>query len=139
MVSYILFCVLVGLGGACIGLFFNLSTLGLSICIIANCLLFIGASIGGTIAFARSLEATTVYHVCDGEHKVMLNLKFGAFSYTVNVPVTEYNCPNCMENTPCAPYPRDFGKGRKAMYVNVYGYEGKWTVPASKLRIAEKA
>lgn len=25
-----------------------------------------------------------------------------------------------------APYPRDFGKGRKAMYVNVYGYEGKW-------------
>lgn len=39
----------------------------------------------------------------------------------------------------CAPYPRDFGKGRKAMYVNVYGYEGKWTVPASKLMIAEKA
>ena len=38
-----------------------------------------------------------------------------------------------------APYPGDFGKGRKAMYVNVYGYEGKWTVPASKLRIAEKA
>ncbi|XUR87684.1 hypothetical protein WCP94_004324 [Bilophila wadsworthia] len=38
----------------------------------------------------------------------------------------------------CAPYPRDFGKGRKAMYVTVYGYEGKWTVPASKLRIAEK-
>lgn len=37
-----------------------------------------------------------------------------------------------------APYPRDFGKGRKAMYVTVYGYEGKWTVPASKLRIAEK-
>lgn len=101
MVSYILFCVFVGLGGACIGLFFNLSTLGLSICIIANCLLFIGASIGGTIAFARSLEATIVYHVCDGAHKVMLNLKFGAFSYTVNVPVTEYNCPNCMENTPC--------------------------------------
>jgi len=24
------------------------------------------------------------------------------------------------------------------MYVTVYGYEGKWTVPASKLRIAEK-
>jgi hypothetical protein len=39
----------------------------------------------------------------------------------------------------CAPYLRDFGKGRKAMYVTVYGYEGKWTVPASKLRIAEKA
>ena len=38
----------------------------------------------------------------------------------------------------CAPYLRDFGKGRKAMYVTVYGYEGKWTVPASKLRIAEK-
>lgn len=31
----------------------------------------------------------------------MLNLKFGAFSYTVNVPVTEYNCPNCMENALC--------------------------------------
>ena len=39
----------------------------------------------------------------------------------------------------CTPYLRDFGKGRKAMYVTVYGYEGKWTVPASKLRIAEKA
>lgn len=101
MVSYILFCVFVGLGGACIGLFFNLRTLGLSICIIANCLLFIGASIGGMIAFAKGLKATQTYHVCDGEHKVMLNLKFGAFSYTVNVPVTEYNCPNCMENALC--------------------------------------
>ena len=39
----------------------------------------------------------------------------------------------------CAPYPRDFGKGRKAMYVKVYGYEGNWTVPASTLRLAEKA
>ena len=39
----------------------------------------------------------------------------------------------------CMPYPHDFGKGRKAMYVDVFGYEGKWTVLASKLRVAEKA
>lgn len=37
-----------------------------------------------------------------------------------------------------APYPGDFGKGRKAMYVDVFGYGWKGTVPASKLRIAEK-
>ena len=36
------------------------------------------------------------------------------------------------------PYPRDFGKGRKAMYVDVFGYGWKGTVPAGKLRIAEK-
>lgn len=37
-----------------------------------------------------------------------------------------------------APYPRNFGKRRKSMYVDVFGYEGKWTVPASELRIAER-
>lgn len=101
MGNFFVFCLLVGSFGVFIGVFFDFRTIGLTLCVIANCLLFMGASIGGMIAFANGLKATQTYHVCDGEHKVMLNLKFGAFSYTVNVPVTEYNCPNCMENTLC--------------------------------------
>ena len=101
MLNWILFCMTVGTCGLCIGTFFELRILGLSICIVGNCLLFMISTVGGMIAFAESLKATQIYHICDGEHKVMLNLKLGAFSYTVNVPVTEYNCPNCMENKPC--------------------------------------
>lgn len=37
-----------------------------------------------------------------------------------------------------APYPRDYGKGRKALYVDVFGYEGKWTIPVKKLKIISK-
>ena len=43
---------------------------------------------------------------------------------------------NVMASTP--PYQRDFGKGRKAWCVDVFGYDGKWTVPAKKLRIIVK-
>lgn len=101
MGNLLIFCLIIGLCGAFVGVLFDFRTIGLTLCVIANCLLFMGASIGGMIAFAKGLKATQTYHVCDGEHKVMLNLKFGAFSYTVNVPVTEYNCPNCMENALC--------------------------------------
>lgn len=43
---------------------------------------------------------------------------------------------NVMAST--APYPGDFGKGRKTLYVDVFGYGWKGTVPAGKLRTAEK-
>ena len=36
------------------------------------------------------------------------------------------------------PYQRDFGKGRKTWCVDVYGYEGKWTVQTKKLLVAER-
>lgn len=37
-----------------------------------------------------------------------------------------------------APYPGDFGKGRKTFYVDIFSYGWKGTAPAKKLRIAEK-
>ena len=39
---------------------------------------------------------------------------------------------NVIASTP--PYQRDFGKGRKAWCVDVFGYDGKWTVSVKKLR-----
>ena len=36
------------------------------------------------------------------------------------------------------PYQRSFGKGRKMRCVDVFGYDGKWTVPAKKLSIVAK-
>lgn len=36
------------------------------------------------------------------------------------------------------PYQRSFGKGRKMWCVDVFGYDGKWTVPAKKLSIVAK-
>lgn len=101
MENFFVFCLLVGSFGVFIGVFFDFSIIGLALCIIANCLLFMGASVGGMIAFAESLKAAQFHYVSDGKHKVRLTLKFGVFSYTVNVPVTEYNCPNCMENALC--------------------------------------
>lgn len=34
------------------------------------------------------------------------------------------------------PYSKDFGKGRKSLYVDVYGYGFKGTILAKKLKIA---
>lgn len=31
------------------------------------------------------------------------------------------------------PEPKDIGKGRKALYVDVFGYEGRWTVQTKKI------
>ena len=45
-------------------------------------------------------------------HRFLYRAKVGGERQTITVTAS------------CAPYPRDFGKGRKAMYVTVYGYEG---------------
>lgn len=57
---------------------------------------FVGVIVGIFI-FAENLEALKTYHICDGESKVKLTLKLGCLGYTINIPVTEQNCPACQE------------------------------------------
>ena len=73
MGNFFVFCLLVGSFGAFIGVFFDFSIIGLALCIIANCLLFMGASVGGTIAFAESLKAAQFHYVSDGKHKLIFS------------------------------------------------------------------
>ena len=171
MGNLLIFCLIIGLCGAFVGVLFDFRTIGLTLCVIANCLLFMGASIGGMIAFAKGLKATQTYQpeIWSFQlyrerpgHRVQLPKLYGECTMpdTDALPEIRLKCPDLASIIPgrrflyrakvggerqtvtvtasTAPYPRDFGKGRKAMYVTVYGYEGKWTVPASKLRIAEK-
>lgn len=101
----------VGLFGWFVGSQLGFNAVGLFVCMIANCLLFVLASVIGIVAFCKSLETSQVYYIEDSEPKVKLNLKAGAFSYTVNIPIKETTCPNCGEKISCqvstTPQPSD--------------------------------
>ena len=91
----------IGLFGWFVGSILELDTVGLFICMSANCLLFVLASVVGIVAFCNSLKASQFYYIEDNEPKVKLDLKAGAFSYTVNIPIKETTCPNCKEEISC--------------------------------------
>lgn len=91
----------IGLFGWFVGSILEFDTVGLFICMSANCFLFVLSSIIGISAFCKSLEASQVYYIEDNDPKVKITLKIGAFSYTESIPIKETTCPNCKEEISC--------------------------------------
>ena len=57
---------------------------------------------------------------------------------TDTLPDIRLKCPDLASIIPGRRFLYRAKVGGERQTVTVYGYEGKWTVPASKLRIAEK-
>lgn len=97
MLNIIIFCSLVATFGVALANAYHMPILGYIISVVSVCILFFVGVIMGIFIFAENLEVLKTYHICDSESKVKLTLKLGCLGYTINIPVTEQNCPACQE------------------------------------------